>query len=62
MTTQGSSEATQVGYALIESRLPVDAQAIFRVSSPDWTVSSEAGAEAAESKVLHVLPTEQLDP
>jgi len=60
MITQGSSEVTQVGYAVIESRLPVDAQAIFRVSNPDSTVSSEAGAEAAESKVLHVLPVERV--
>jgi len=56
--TSHSESGVRVGYAILESTLPVAAQAIFRMVDAESKLLSEAGVEARETRVSQAFPVE----
>ncbi len=60
LRTEGPTDETRVGYAVIESNYPVEVQAIFQVTDQDSNLLSEAGISASPSQLLQAAPVEYL--
>jgi hypothetical protein len=60
LRTEGSTDETQVGYAVIESNYPIEVQAIFQVTDQDSNLLSEAGISASLSQLTQFVPVEYL--
>jgi hypothetical protein len=56
--TAPEEEGVEVGYAEIESKLPLAAQGIYRVWDEETGQVNEIGIEAQEAKVFHVFPVD----
>lgn len=59
LQTAGSSERVVMGYASIESSLPITAHAIFRVFRSDGSLQSETGTPSGEGRIIHVAKVER---
>ena len=59
LETKGVNEQVSVGYACIESDLPIVAQAIYRVADTTGAAFSEAGVQSDGGKIIHVLSVER---
>ncbi|MGI8782764.1 MAG: hypothetical protein ACR2L2_03825 [Acidobacteriota bacterium] len=59
LQTAGSSQRVVIGYASIESSLPMIAHAIFRVFRSDGSLQSETGTPSGEGRIIHVAKVER---
>lgn len=59
LQTGGGSDGVTVGYASLESDLPIIAQAIFRVLRSDGSLVSETGMPSGEGRITHVTTVDR---
>lgn len=57
--TGGSTDGVTVGYASLESGLPIVAHAILRVFRADGSLQSETGTPSGEGRITHVAIIEK---